>query len=143
MSIFASLAAPNCDHRFDDLPMCARYVESPPGSGCYEFGDKPCDCGLPDAPLRYQGSHILPSDDDERGGEFDLALIPGHIERLPDRPALNDGYGPPWPYLRFGLSDADGGDATVILRPAQARQIRDTLTAWLDSLADTQTGADE
>lgn len=57
-------------------------------------------------PIRYDGSHILPSRDSERGGCVDTAHIPGFITR--------DGYDnagdgedqPWWPYLRLAVRPA-------------------------------------
>ena len=41
------------------------------------------------APWVYQGSHILPAEDDPRGGSIGLALVPSHITRdgRDDQPA--------------------------------------------------------
>lgn len=81
------------------------------------------------APWVYQGSHILPTDDDPRGGEVSLALIPSHITRdgRDDQPAD----GTPWPWLRLNL-DVPGDDPTVLLNPAQARHLADHLNRWAD-----------
>ena len=141
MSIYASLAAPCDDHSVK----CDVYVEDPPGSRCYEFTDAPCTCGLKAAPIVYEGSHVLPSDDDRREGSIDLALIPGHIERE-GRPAVSE-WSPPHPWLRLGIYTASsreqyegkpyvsGGHATVVLDRRQVEQVRDTLTEWLESLS--------
>jgi hypothetical protein len=62
-----------------------------------------------DAPIVYQGSHILPSNQDPRAGRLDLACIPGHIART-GRPALHDGESEDWPYhpwLRMGAESTD------------------------------------
>ena len=121
MSIFASLAAPDDANHEDG---CAFYVEDPPGSASYEFSGKPCDCGQPSAPFVYQGSHVLPTDTDERGGTVDLALIPHHITRdgRDDR-GENEG---PWPWLRLGVNES-----TVILDRGQVKQIVGELKWWL------------
>lgn len=94
-----------------------------------------------DAPIVYQGSHVLPSDSDRRGGSVYVCAIPDHITRdghddVPEL-TLKD-------WLRLGVSSEDsdteyegkpyepGGDATVVLTRSQAERLRDTLTAWLD-----------
>lgn len=94
-----------------------------------------------DAPIVYQGSHILPSDDDRRGGGIDVAVIPDHITRdgRDDAPegALKD-----WLRLSVDSEDSDtqhegktyvpGGRAVVVLTPWQVERLRDTLTEWLE-----------
>lgn len=89
------------------------------------------------APWFYQGSHVLPADDDPRGGEIGLALIPCHITRdgRDDRPED----GTPWPWLRLSL-DTDGDEPTVLINPAQARHLAGQLTAWADD-AEEELGA--
>jgi len=75
-------------------------------------------------PIVYQGSHVLPSDDDERGGFVDIALIPSHITRdgRDDQPEDEA----PWPYLRFGVNES-----TVVLTRDHVLQIAVTLSEWL------------
>lgn len=126
MSIFGSLAAPSDDEHEDG---CAFYVEDPPGSQSFEFSGKPCDCGQPQAPFVYQGSHVLPSEDDQRGGDVDLACISSHITRdgRDDQPEDEA----PWPYLRFGVNES-----TVILTRQNVEQIYETLTWWLGAVGD-------
>jgi hypothetical protein len=91
-----------------------------------------------DAPIIYQGSHILPDEDnDPRGGSVDLALVPQHITR-----DGRDNGDTPWPYLRLGVDAADstyggGGSATVVLTQRQARRLRDALSQWLKELPPT------
>lgn len=100
---------------------------------------------LLDAPIVYEGSHVLPSDGDRRGGSVEVAAIPNHIER-PDRPELPEGALKDW--LRLAVRSVDseswcqgewrsgpyveGGDATVLLTRRQVTRLRDTLTSWLD-----------
>lgn len=81
------------------------------------------------APWIYQGSHILPADDDPRGGSIGLAVIPSHITRdgRDDQPEN----GRRWPWLRLSL-DVPGDDPTVILNPDQVRHLRDQLDTWLN-----------
>ena len=69
MSIFASWAAPDDREHEDD---CAHWLKH---DGYWEPSGKPCDCGQPHAPIIYPGSHVLPSDDDPRGGSVDIASI--------------------------------------------------------------------
>lgn len=57
-------------------------------------------------PIKYQGSHVLPRPDSERGGSIDTAHIPGFL--------TYDGYDdagdgeplPWWPYLRLSVRPA-------------------------------------
>ncbi len=91
------------------------------------------------APIVYQGSHVLPSDDDARDGSLLLCQIPGFISRT-DRVLCGDDEqcGKPdsvccdrvWPYLRLSLHAE--GDATVVLDHAQVQQIHAYLGRWLD-----------
>jgi len=82
-----------------------------------------------DAPIIYQGSHLLPRDNDKRGGSVDLALIPSHITRDGRDDKAEDEA--PWPWLRLGVSDGIGSDATVVITSRQAKRLRDSLTDWL------------
>jgi hypothetical protein len=118
MSIFASLPAPSDDEHTDD---CARWDKH---DDVWEISDRPCDCGQPDAPLIYQGSHVLPSEEDPRGGDVDLALIPGHITRDARDNGDEDTH---WPFLRFGVNGQ-----TVILTRHHVEQIHATLGDWLE-----------
>lgn len=87
-------------------------------------GDAPCG-----PPWIYLGSHILPADDDARGGSVGLALIPSHITRdgRDDQPDDRQ----PWPWLRLSL-DTQPSDPAVILNPAQARHLAEQMAAWAD-----------
>ncbi|MDX2550154.1 hypothetical protein [Streptomyces stelliscabiei] len=80
-------------------------------------------------PWLYQGSHILPAEDDPRAGSVGLALIPGHITRdgRDDQPDDRQ----PWPWLRLSL-DVQPDDPAVVLNPAQARHLAEQLAAWAD-----------
>lgn len=95
-----------------------------PGLG--DDGD-PEDLGQP---WRYLGSHILPTEEDPRGGTIGLALIPSHITRDGRDDQPDDGT--PWPWLRLHLADT-GDDPCVVLNPAQARHLAAQLIAWADS----------
>lgn len=83
----------------------------------------------PGEPWIYQGSHILPDEDDPRGGNVGLALIPSHITRDGRDDQPEDGT--PWPWLR--LSIYAGDDPAVLLNPAQARYLAQQLSDWADS----------
>jgi hypothetical protein len=87
-------------------------------------GDAPCG-----PPWIYLGSHILPADDDPRGGSVGLALIPSHITRGGRDDQPEDGR--PWPWLRLSIDGCDS-DPTVLLDPAQARRLARLLTDWAD-----------
>jgi hypothetical protein len=81
-------------------------------------------------PWIYRGSHILPADDDPRGGAVGLAVIPSHITRDGRDDQPEDGR--PWPWLRLSI-DVPGDDPTVLLNPDQARHLRDQLDRWLNT----------
>lgn len=133
MSIYGSLNAPD---DLDHEDGCACYVEKPPGSGCWEFSGEPCDCGQPDAPLVYRGSHVLPSDNDERGGWVDIASIPYHITR-DGRDDRDESEGP-WPYLRFGVNTE-----TVVLTPRHVATIHAELGGWLSHFPSAVAAGEE
>lgn len=75
-------------------------------------------------PIAYQGSHVLPSEEDERGGEVGLALVPSHITR-DGRDDAPDG-GRPWPYVRLSVGQED-----VVLDELLARSLYEALGGWL------------
>jgi hypothetical protein len=122
MSIYCSIFGFGEDH----LPRCARIKKI--RKGCYERDDsKRCTCGS--CPVRYRGSHVLPSNSDERGGGFGIAAIPDHITRngRDDRPEKGK-----WrPWLRVHLHG--GYQESVILTKKQAGELRDALSQWLES----------
>jgi len=80
-----------------------------------------------DAPIIYQGSHVLPKDDDPRGGSVGLALIPSHITRDGRDDKTEDEA--PWPWLRL-----DVNHETVILTLEQAKRLRAALGEWVDDV---------
>ena len=120
MSIYATWLSLSDDEHEES---CAVYAETRPGSGIFEFSGEPCDCGLPGAPIVYQGSHVLPSDDDARGGTVDVAAIPDFIVRDGRDDAQGD-------WLRLSVYAED--DAVVLTR-SHVERLRDTLTKWLDA----------
>jgi hypothetical protein len=128
VSIWASWESPSDDLHEDG---CAIYRENPPGSNCFEFSGNPCSCGQPDAPILYQGSHVLPSPSDKRGGYVDIAAIPAHVRYWREHPDGRDEPtdGPPDPYLRFGVNGE-----TVILDVRNARTVYESLREWLDQV---------
>lgn len=96
-----------------------------------DLNDLPSD--MLDAPITYQGSHVLPSESDERGGSVELASIGGFVERSgreaerPDDDSL-------WPYVRLDVSDKDGV-AAVVLTGEQAKRLHGALGEWLERIA--------
>ena len=132
MSIYGSMSAPNNREHEDD---CDKWDKH---EGHWELSKRPCTCGQPDAPLVYQGSHVLPSEDDERGGWIDIACILAHVRfwrENPDAPVEDE---PDWPnvepFLRFGVNES-----TVVLTERNVRQIADTLNEWLAARAQSTT----
>lgn len=86
-----------------------------------------------DAPIRYQGSHILPSERDERGGSVELASIGGFVERegRENEKPHDDSL---WPYVRLDVSDEDGV-AAVVLTAEQAKRLHRGLGEWLERIS--------
>ena len=82
-------------------------------------------------PVNPPGSTVeqLPADDDPRGGEIGLAVIPSHITR--DGRDDADDAGVPWPWLRLSI-DVPGDDPAMVLSPSQARHLAAQLTDWAD-----------
>lgn len=113
MSIYCSYFGMGDEHK----PKCARIKKV---SGWYEQDDsKPCTCGS--CPIKYQGSHVLPSRQDERDGYLGFAMIATHITKNG-----RDNREREHPYLRFHLNRA-----SVVVTRKQATQLRDALTEWL------------
>lgn len=136
MSIYGTWLSLSDDEHEDD---CAVWVETEPG--CFEHSGNPCSCGLPRAPLVYEGSHVLPADSDPRGGSLDVAAIPDFIEREERDDAQGEGLKD---WLRLTVSSVpsrerykgkpyvSGGHATLVLTRSHVEELRDTLSAWLD-----------
>jgi hypothetical protein len=123
MSIYASTISFSEDEHEDD---CAIYIETSPS--IFKFSGEPCDCGTPIAPLVYQGSNVLPSLGDERGGTFELAEIPSFIQRDGQS---NGREGVLKDFLRVDVQE-DGPAQTVVLDRSQAKELRDYLSSWLE-----------
>lgn len=124
MSIYATWLSLDQEHEHG----CAQWVQEEI-EGCYYLDRaKPCTCGLPRSPFVYQGSHVLPAEDDDKGGSVLVCGIPDHITRdgRDDAPegALKD-------WLRLSLYPANDKNAVVLAR-RHVEELRDTLTAWLD-----------
>lgn len=121
MSIYCTTFDVGADHS----NKCARVRKI--RRNVYQQDDsKPCTCGA--SPLRYQGSHILPSDTDERGGVLMLGAIPPHITRYGRDDAPEDGRWYPW--LRVSLFA--GENDSVLLTRNQVEKLRDALNEWLN-----------
>jgi len=85
-------------------------------------------------PIRYQGSHVLPSEKDEHCGSVDLAYIPPHItqgrRKRPENGSL-------WPWLRVSIAQENmSSGETVILNRKQVKKLRDSLDWWLGKSGD-------
>lgn len=123
MSIYASTFVVDADHHADG---CKKLRKVRGTERVYQISDKrPCTCKA--GPLVYQASHILPSDDDTRGGCFDLGAIPGFIEREGHPPLSDDEDWPYWPWLRVSVNAE-----TVVLTREQVKGLHETLGFWLE-----------
>lgn len=101
-----------------------------------------------DAPIVYQGSHVLPEMDDARGGALSLAIIPPHVRFWrdnPDSPTNKEPDGKPTdPFLRLEVQQHPGtyhhslGEATVILTLRQATRLRDELSKFVSYFEESQ-----
>jgi hypothetical protein len=121
MSIYCSMFEIGNQH----LPRCKRMKKL--GRGGYSQDDsKPCTCGS--CPIRYQGSHVLPSNKAERSGEIGISCIPPHITR---NGRDNRGSERLHPWLRVHLFAGLPSD-TVILTKKQVEKFRDALNEWLE-----------
>lgn len=118
MSVYGTIWSADEDHADD----CGAWVQH---EYHRELGDGPCTCGLRNAPIVYQGSHILPSETDRRGGHVSLALIPGFITRDGRDDGPDDENGS-WPWLRLSV----GQDDAVLDEPLAA-SLHTALGEWL------------
>lgn len=117
MSIYCSIFDIGDEHK----PKCARMKKV--GRKSYSYDDsRDCTCGA--CPIKYEGSHVLPSTKSPRDGSFGFAAIPGHITRS----GRDNGTKRYWPYLRFHMNDH-----TQVFTRKQAEKLRDALTEWLEA----------
>ena len=127
MSVWGTFWTADSD---DHASECGRWKplgKTGPHSWSSELDEtRPCTCGQPGSPIRYRGSHVLPSGDDERGGELSLAEVPGHVTRDGRDDGPEDGV-TPWPFVRLSLGVED-----AVLDEALARSLRDALDGWLE-----------
>lgn len=89
-----------------------------------EYPDDPYFKGRP-VPIVYQGSHVVPGLEDDRGGWVDIALIPSHITRDGKDDGPDDGV--PYPFLRLGVNNE-----TVVLTYQGVEMVHRTLSEWLE-----------
>lgn len=98
-------------------------------------------------PLLYQGSHVMPSDNDPRGGEWmlggdvEFAEIPGYVEHdgptlCPDPMACDGTCVYPW--LRLSV-----GGQSVVLTVGQVREIHEYTGRWLARVAESRDAGDD
>jgi hypothetical protein len=81
------------------------------------------------APILYQGSHVLPSADDPRGGNLDLGMIHGWVTcQGRTGPADEEAL---WPYPRVGAGDGPDRQVELILDVDQVEQLHTDLGWWL------------
>lgn len=78
-------------------------------------------------PYAYQGSHILPSEEDLRDGTVQLAEVPSHITRDGRDDQPEDGA--PWPWMRLSVNQAD-----AVLHARQVREVYESMGAWLQQV---------
>lgn len=148
MSIYCSTDAPSDDvcidyaRPLDKEPADGRYAISWDGDADRMFAMKPAPCAPGDdcpecdgweAPWVYQGSHVMPTLDAERGGWVDLAYPASHCSTPKEHAAGGIDYSearengsPAHPWMRFGVNGE-----TVVLHRRQIARIVDTLTRWL------------
>lgn len=81
-------------------------------------------------PYAYQGSHVLPAEDDPRDEEWavQLAKIPAHITREGRDDQPEDGR----PWLRLSIHSED-----ALLNRAQVAEAHAALGKWLEQTKET------
>lgn len=134
MSIYGTWLYFDADHEEG----CAKWIPDPEfddGGIMIDEGNS-CTCGQPFLPLVYQGSHILPSADDARGGGLEFAGIPDFITR-DGRDDAPEGELKDW--IRFSLWEdpttyrgSTPGSATVVLTRTQVERLHGELGRWLE-----------
>lgn len=83
---------------------------------------------LDDNPVyRYEGSHVLPHEDDARdpGCVVQLAEVPSHVTRDGRDDQPEDGA--PWPWLRLSVGRED-----AVLDRGQVAELHASLGVWLE-----------
>lgn len=120
MSVWGTIYEAPADH----IDTCAIWVQVAERTRELNRG-RACTCGQPGAPIIYRGSHLLPSDTDQRGGHVSLAEVPGHITRDGRDDGPDDEFGV-WPWLRLSVGQED-----AVLDEALVRSLRDALDGWL------------
>ena len=88
-----------------------------------------------DAPIVYQGSNVIPSESDPRGGSVDLAHISKFVRFWrdnPDAPTHEEPEGLE-PFVRLCVHSDEL--ATVVLTAHQVRRLRDSLDEWLSAVS--------
>jgi hypothetical protein len=128
MSIWATTLTIADDDHIDG---CTRLVRDPEFEALWHLDpDRPCTCQA--GPVRYQGSHVTPSDTDERVGCFDLAEIPGYVHGAEDDP--------PRPWLRIALSGRPRRGVRhheeALLDRTQVARVHAELGRWLAATED-------
>lgn len=94
--------------------------------------DDPVGTAFGPAPIIYRGSHVLPSDSDDRGGTVSVCAIPGSIEREGRPPVGGELDGTFHPWLRLSVDPDDSGEpATVVLDRAHVNRLYQTFGDWL------------
>lgn len=115
MSIWCSMPAPDdtCEDR-------------------WESATPHCTCQNPPQPIEYNGSHVIPTENDTRTGGVDIAYAHKWVV-----PGADDNDDSLIPFLRFGVWTAkDPEGSTVILQPHHAKLIKDSLERWLQAIED-------
>ena len=123
MSIYCSIFDFDSEHS----KKCARMSKHKSIRGVWDYDEsKPCTCGT--APILYQGSHILPSNKDQRKGDIGIAAIPDHITRdgRDDHPEEGKWY----PWLRVHLWG--GFQDSLVLDYKQVAAFHAALGNWLE-----------
>lgn len=106
---------------------------------CYKDKCEGCEeCEGVGLPYSYYGSHILPESTTPRSGAIHCAVLNTFVRHYRDHSEdLNfiSDYVPnddlePW--LRIGICDVNGVDATVIVDKEQVEKMVSLLQSWLD-----------
>lgn len=126
MSVWGTIYEAPADH----TDTCAVWVEVAERTR-ERVRNQACTCGCPAAPIIYRGSHILPSEDSQRGGHVSLAEVPGRITRDGRDDGPDDRYGV-WPWLRLSVGQED-----AVLDEQLAGSLYRALGDWLTARGNT------